>query len=132
MSPEWTKPRAIGVLNIVEDNTMVQKNKVKQIIKDQGLRISPESFDGINREVINLISLMCKRVKEDNMKTLQSQHTHISNGVHNVSRETVDEQPICNRCGSVPDYIMDVAYSIRANAEDYAKILHANWKRAKR
>ena len=111
---------------------MVQKNKVKQIIKDQGLRISPESFDGINREVINLISLMCKRVKEDNMKTLQAQHTHISNGVHNVSRETVDEQPICNRCGGIPEFCLDVARNVRANAEDYAKTLHANWKRAKR
>ena len=56
---------------------MIQKSKVKKIIRDQGLRISPDSFDGINREVIKLILKMCERVEEDNMKTLQPKHTKI-------------------------------------------------------
>ena len=107
---------------------MVQKNKVKKIIRDQGLRISPDSFDGINREVIKLILQMCKRVEDDNMKTLQTQHTQI-NGVQSIKEE--EEKSICNRCGGIPDFCLDVARNVRANAEDYGKILLARWRKAK-
>ena len=107
---------------------MSQKSKGKQIIRDQGLRISPDSFDGINREVTNLILQMCGKVKEDNMKTLQIQHTQVS-GVQ--STKTEEDKQVCNRCGSIPDFAMRAAVDIRSNAEDYGKILLARWRKEK-
>ena len=57
---------------------MIQKSKIKQFINAQGLRISPDAFDGIQRNLENVIKDMCKKVTDDGMKTLMVQHTGIT------------------------------------------------------
>ena len=53
----------------------IQKSKIKTLIKNEGFRLSPESFDGINRAVEGLVKDMLVKVEADGMKTLMAQHT---------------------------------------------------------
>ena len=41
----------------------IQKSKIKKLIRDNGFRISPESFDGINRSVENLVKQITEAAK---------------------------------------------------------------------
>ena len=53
----------------------IQKSKIKALVRNEGYRISPESFDGINRAIEGLIKGMLNKVEADGMKTLMNQHT---------------------------------------------------------
>jgi len=55
----------------------LQKSKIKSLINSKGFRLNPEALDGINRSVENLIDSIITKTKEDGMKTVMPQHTHI-------------------------------------------------------
>ena len=56
----------------------IQKSSVRKLVKDKGFRISPSSYDGINRSVESIILQMLEKVDQDGMKTLMDQHTGIT------------------------------------------------------
>ncbi len=53
---------------------MIQKSKVKKLINSNGLSVSSQSYDSIERVVAEVINQLCDNVREDNMKTLMPHH----------------------------------------------------------
>jgi hypothetical protein len=80
---------------------MIQKSKIKQFINAQGLRISPDAFDGIQRNLENVIKDMCKKVTDDGMKTLMVQHTGITKQSGSSPDSIYGRK--CQRCSTLDD-----------------------------
>lgn len=79
----------------------IQKSKIKSLVRDQGFRLSPDAFDGINRSVENLIKQMLTKVQADGMKTLMGQHTGVVK-VKQKSNDTIYGKK-CQRCCNLDD-----------------------------
>lgn len=90
----------------------IQKSKIKTLIKNEGFRLSPESFDGINRAVEGLVKDMLVKVEADGMKTLMAQHT----GVLKVKQESNG----CKRCCNIRDQFMQWAEAAQGTCYDWA------------
>ena len=84
--------------------TFIQKNSIKKLVREKGFRISPSSFDGINRSVRQLIINMLARVDQDGMKTLMDQHT--GNIKPTKKTEKTITKNSCKRCCNIkPEFI---------------------------
>ena len=94
----------------------IQKTKIKALVRDQGYRISPESFDGINRAVEGLIKGMLDKVEADGMKTLMVQHT----GVNKTPRQSSGN---CKKCVNIKPEFLKFARSTQAYCHDQANKL---------
>ena len=94
----------------------VQKSKIKSLIKDEGFRLSPESFDGINRAVEGLVKDMLVKVEADGMKTLMAQHT----GVLKVKQESNGS---CKKCCNIKPEFLRFAKSTQEYCIEKAIIL---------
>ena len=94
----------------------VQKSKIKSLIKDEGFRLSPESFDGINRAVEGLVKDMLVKVEADGMKTLMAQHT----GVLKVKQESNGS---CKKCCNIKPEFLRFAKSTQEYCHEQAVIL---------
>lgn len=94
----------------------VQKSKIKSLIKDEGFRLSPESFDGINRAVEGLVKSMLVKVEADGMKTLMTQHT----GVLKVKQESNGG---CKKCCNLKPEFLRFAKSTQEYCHEQAVIL---------
>ena len=91
----------------------IQKTKIKALVRDQGYRISPESFDGINRAVEGLIKGMLDKVEADGMKTLMVQHT----GVNKTPRQSSGN---CKKSVNIKPEFLKFARSTQAYCHDQA------------
>ena len=79
--------------------TLIKTSKIKDLVRREGFRISPESFDGINRRVEVLVNQMLKKVEQDGMKTLQPRHT----GATQVPQESKSK---CIKCSNIrPEFL---------------------------
>ena len=97
---------------------LIQKSKVKQLIRDQGLRCSPDSFDGINRAVESIIKQLCSNVLESGMKTMMTQHTIPKNkNGSNVSNGK------CKKCVNIKPEFLKFARSTQVYCHEQAVIL---------
>ena len=67
---------------------LLKKSEIKKLIRGEGYRISPESYEGINRAVESTIKQMLVQVANDNMKTLMMQHT-------GAKTKTIESDPLC-------------------------------------
>ena len=94
----------------------IQKSKIKSLIKDEGFRLSPESFDGINRAVEGLVKDMLVKVEADGMKTLMAQHT----GVLKVKQESNGS---CKKCCNIKPEFLRFAKSTQEYCHEQAVIL---------
>tara|TARA_R100001443_G_scaffold17872_1_gene28483 strand:+ start:7113 stop:7415 length:303 start_codon:yes stop_codon:yes gene_type:complete len=94
----------------------IQKSKIKKLIRDNGFRISPESFDGINRSVENLIKQMLNKVDQDGMKTLMSKHT-------GVTSPTQSNKSSCKKCCNLKPEFLKFAKSTQDYCHEQAVIL---------
>ena len=94
---------------------LIQKIKVKKLINSQGLRMSPDALDGINRAVESLIISLCDNVTEDGMKTMMSQHT-------NAKGESNDERK-CQKCCNLKPEFLRFAMSTQKWCHEEATIL---------
>jgi hypothetical protein len=99
----------------------IQKTKVKALVRDQGYRISPESFDGINRAIEGLIKGMLDKVEADGMKTLMVQHT----GVNKAPRQSSGS---CKKCVNIKPEFLRFARSTQVWCYDEAYKLSKNVK----
>ena len=79
----------------------IQKSKIKALVRNEGYRISPESFDGINRAIEGLIKGMLNKVEADGMKTLMNQHTGQAQAKVEQSESVAGRK--CQRCCNVDD-----------------------------
>ena len=50
---------------------LVKSSKVKELVKDQGLNMSGDSVEKLNKDVSKLIINACTRAKQNNRRTLQ-------------------------------------------------------------
>jgi hypothetical protein len=91
----------------------IQKTKIKSLVRDLGYRISPESFDGINRAIEGLIKGMLNKVEADGMKTLMNQHT----GVSKVSEASSNG---CKKCANIKPEFLKFARSTQSYCHDEA------------
>ena len=94
----------------------VQKSKIKSLIKDEGFRLSPDSFDGINRAVEGLVKSMLVKVEADGMKTLMAQHT----GAPQVKQESNGS---CMKCWNLKPEFLRFAKSTQEYCHEQAVIL---------
>jgi hypothetical protein len=83
----------------------IQKSKIKAFVNSKGVRVSPEAFDGINRQIEALMEQMVDKVKADGMKTLMSQHT----GVTKTESKSSVHGRMCQRCCNVDDAFLSKA-----------------------
>ena len=81
----------------------IQKSSVKKLVKDKGFRISPSSYDGINRSVESIILQMLEKVDQDGMKTLMDQHTGIT------KKAKVVKSKSCTRCCMIKEQFIQWA-----------------------
>ena len=81
----------------------IQKNSIKKLVKNRGFRISPGSYDGINRSVEKLIVNMLEKVEQDGMKTLMDQHTGVTKTTKVVKSKS------CTRCCMIKDQFIQWA-----------------------
>ena len=95
---------------------LIQKSKVKQLIKEQGLRLSPDAFDGINRAVESVIIDICQNVVSDGMKTVMPQHTPIK------KKSTVNNNS-CSKCANIKPEFVKFARSTQEWCHNKAVIL---------
>ena len=104
----------------------IQKSKIKALVRDLGYRISPESFDGINRAIEGLIKGMLSKVKADGMITLMSQHT----GVKKVSNgQPVDgSSSSCKKCANIKPEFLKFARNTQVWCHEEAYILSKELK----
>jgi hypothetical protein len=103
---------------VSKDETMeyIQKSKIKTLVKNEGFRLSPESFDGINRAVEGLIKNMLIEVKADGMKTLMNQHT----GTPQAKQESNGS---CKKCCNIKPEFLRFAKSTQEYCHEQAVIL---------
>ena len=91
----------------------IQKSKIKALVRNEGYRISPESFDGINRAIEGLIKGMLNKVEADGMKTLMNQHT----GVSKVSEASSNS---CKKCANIKPEFLKFARNTQSYCHDEA------------
>ena len=111
---------------------LIQKSKVKQLVKSFDCRLSPDSIDGINRAVESLIKGMTDHVKQDGMKTLMMQHTGHStpktteesslNGEYGGHMKDIKHRT-CKRCVNIKDTFLRWARDTQTYCHDKATIL---------
>ena len=89
---------------------------VRKLIRDEGFRVSPESLDGINRAVQDLIKGMLNRVKEDGMKTLQPQHT-------GATQTTQESKSKCTKCANIRPEFLKFARNTQSWCVDEAIVM---------
>ena len=78
---------------------LIKTSKIKDLVRSKGFRISPESFDGINRRVEDLVIQMLEKVEQDGMKTLQPQHT-------GATQTTQESKSKCTKCANIrPEFL---------------------------
>ena len=53
---------------------LIQKSKVKSLINREGLRVSADAIEGIDRLVEKVVTEVCLNAVEDGMKTVMLQH----------------------------------------------------------
>jgi len=53
---------------------MIQKSKIKKLINSQGLSVSAQSYESIERVVVEVVEQLCENTIEDNMKTVMPHH----------------------------------------------------------
>jgi|TARA_R100000353_G_C6504118_1_gene194898 hypothetical protein len=94
----------------------IQKSKIKSLVRDQGFRLSPDAFDGINRSVENLIKQMLTKVQADGMKTLMGQHT-------GVSKPKQQSGSSCKKCCNIKPQFLQWAKTTQMYCHDQAVIL---------
>ena len=94
---------------------LLKKSEVKKLIKDEGYRISPDSYEGINRAVESTIKQMLVQVANDNMKTLMMQHTG--------ARTTTIESNSCSRCANIKSTYIRWAKNVQQFCADEATIM---------
>ena len=95
----------------------VQKSKIKSLIKDEGFRLSPDSFDGINRAVEGLVKSMLVKVEADGMKTLMAQHT----GAPPQAKQ--ESNGSCKKCCNLKPEFLRLAKSTQEYCAEQAIIL---------
>ena len=94
----------------------IQKSKIKKLIRDNGFRISPESFDGINRSLENLVKQMLNKVDQDGMKTLMPKHTGVKSSVQSNKLS-------CKKCCNLKPEFLRFAKSTQDYCHEQAVIL---------
>ena len=96
---------------------LIQKSKVKKLINEEGIRISPDTFDGINRAVENLLKQLCAKVLDDGMKTMMLKHTP-------AEKVAVDEtERSCDRCTNLKSEFITFARSVQEYCHEKAVVL---------
>jgi hypothetical protein len=93
--------------------TYIQKSKIKALVRKLGFRISPESFDGINRAIEALIKGMLNKVEADGMKTLMNQHTGATK-VYTASSSS------CKNCANIKPEFLKFARNTQSYCHDEA------------
>ena len=96
--------------------TYIQKSSIKNLVKGQGFRLSPEAFDGINRAVENAVKAMLVKVEADGMKTLMIQHT----STPELRHESIGS---CKRCCNLKPEFVRFARSTQDYCHEQAVIL---------
>ena len=99
----------------------IQKSKIKALVRNEGYRISPESFDGINRAIEGLIKGMLNKVEADGMKTLMNQHT----GVSKVSEASSNS---CKKCANIKPEFLKFARNTQVWCSEEAYIMSKKLK----
>tara|TARA_Y100001963_G_scaffold98937_1_gene136220 strand:- start:2860 stop:3168 length:309 start_codon:yes stop_codon:yes gene_type:complete len=91
----------------------IQKSKIKSLVRDLGFRISPESFDGINRAIEALIKSMLNKVEADGMKTLMNQHT-------GTTKASGTSSSSCKKCANIKPEFLKFARNTQVYCHDEA------------
>ena len=104
----------------------IQKSKIKALVRSEGYRISPESFDVINRAIEGLIKGMLSKFESDGMKTLMSQHT----GVKKVSngQPANGSSSSCKKCANIKPEFLKFARNTQVWCHEEAYILSKELK----
>ena len=92
----------------------IQKSKIKALVRNEGYRISPESFDGINRAIEGLIKGMLNKVEADGMKTLMNQHTGATKASGTSSTGS------CKKCANIKPEFLKFARNTQVYCHDEA------------
>jgi len=105
---------------------LLKKSEIRKLVRNEGFRISPESYDGINRAVENTIKQMLVQVSNDNMKTLMAQHTDSTYA--NVESPKTDQPKQkevygCQRCGNIKATYIRWARNVQQFCADEAMIM---------
>ena len=79
----------------------IQKSKIKAFLNARGVRVSPDAFDGVNRQIEGLLEQMITKVKADGMKTLMSQHTGQTQAKVESNNTVINKK--CQRCCNIDD-----------------------------
>ena len=95
----------------------IQKSKIKALVRNEGYRLSPEAFDGINRAIEGVIKQMLIKVEADGMKTLMNQHT----GSTQVKQESNNGS--CKKCVNIKPQFLQWAKTTQMYCHDQAVIL---------
>ena len=94
---------------------LLKKSEIKKLIRGEGYRISPESYEGINRAVESTIKQMLVQVANDNMKTLMMQHTGAKTAIISSSS--------CSRCANIENTYIRWAKNVQQFCADEATIM---------
>ena len=113
-SLQYSSPSVVSEKD--EYNMLLKKNEVKNLVRNEGFRISPESYEGINRAVESTIKKMLEQVANDGMKTLMIQHTG--------ARTTVAKSGSCSRCANIKDTYLRWSRNIQQFCADEATIMY--------
>ena len=96
---------------------LIQKSKVKKLINEEGIRVSPDAFDGINRAFESLLKQLCAKVLDDGMKTMMLKHTP-------TEKVAVDEtERSCDRCTNLKSEFLRFAQSVQEYCHEKAVVL---------
>ena len=91
----------------------IQKSKIKAFINSNGVRVSPDAFDGINRQIEALMEQMIAKVEADGMKTLMSQHT-------SINKVTNEKSSGCKKCANIKPEFLKFARNTQGYCHDQA------------
>ena len=97
----------------------IQKSKIKAFVNARGVRISPEAFDGINRQIEGLLGQMIEKVKADGMKTLMNQHT----GAKKVAKASGNKCQHYPKCCNIKPKFLKLAKDLQHDTYQEAGIL---------
>ena len=98
---------------------LLQKSRVKKLINEEGIRVSPDAFEGINRAVENLLKQLCSKVLADNMKTMMMKHTP---AIEEHKAES-EEEKSCSRCVNIKGEFLKFARSVQIWCHEKAVVL---------
>jgi|TARA_Y100000031_G_scaffold82151_1_gene90542 hypothetical protein len=109
---------------------ITQKTKVKKKFNDGGIQMTIDALNSIDDYVLRIIAQTVKNAVGNDIKRLTGEADQMAQvlPLDNIQpSKTAEEEKSCQRCGSVPSFIMDAAYAMRGHCEDYAKILMRRW-----